>query len=110
MLERMNREAGWPHKCVSDAQGLNSGRQTKEISMLRKTILALTASAALGSAALAPTSASAHWGGGWHGGWGYRPFVRVYAGPAYAYGYGGCTVRRWVYTPYGAVLRWVNVC
>jgi len=81
--------------------------------MLRKTILTLTASAALGVAALAPTSASAHWGGGWnggYGGWGYRSFVRVYAGPGYGYGYGGCTVRRWVYTPYGAVLRWVNVC
>jgi hypothetical protein len=78
--------------------------------MLRKTILAIAASAALSVAALAPTSASAHWGGGWYGGWGYHPFVRVYAGPVYGYGYGGCTVRRWVYTPYGAVLRWVNVC
>lgn len=83
--------------------------------MLRKTILALAAGAALGAAALAPTTASAwtghgHWG--WHGGWGWhhgyynRPFVRVYAGP----GYGGCVVRRWVYTPYGPVLRWVNRC
>jgi len=36
--------------------------------MIRKTVLALTAIAALGTAALAPTSASA-WGfkGGWHG-------------------------------------------
>ena len=38
---------------------------------------------------------------------GHRPFVRVYAGPGY---YGGCMVRRWVYTPYGPVLRWVNRC
>jgi hypothetical protein len=75
--------------------------------MLRKTILALAASATLGAAALAPNSASAYWGGGWHGGWGYHPYVRVYAGPIY---YGGCTVRRWVYTPYGPVLRWVNRC
>jgi hypothetical protein len=77
--------------------------------MLRKTMLALAATLAIGTAALAPTSASAHWGGwgGWHGGWhGYHPFVRVYAGP----GYGGCVLRRWVYTPYGPVLRWVNVC
>jgi len=77
--------------------------------MLRKTILAIAAGAALGAAALAPTSASAWgWHGGWHGGWGwgYHPFVRVYAGP----GYGGCMVRRWVYTPYGPALRWVNRC
>ena len=79
--------------------------------MLRKTILALAASVALGAAALAPTSASAWgwhpgWHDGWHGGWGYGPTIRVYAGP----GYGGCMVRRWVYTPYGPALRWVNRC
>lgn len=77
--------------------------------MLRKTILAIATAITLSAAALAPTAASAHWSG-WHGGgygWGYRPFVRVYAGPAY---YGGCMVRRWVYTPYGPVLRWVNRC
>jgi hypothetical protein len=80
--------------------------------MLRKTVLAFAATLAIGAAALAPSSASAHWvgGGGWHGGWhgwhGYHPFVRIYAGP----GYGGCMVRRWVYTPYGPALRWVNVC
>ena len=34
------------------------------------------------------------------------PRIRVYAGP----GYSGCVVRRWVYTPYGPVLRWVNRC
>lgn len=79
--------------------------------MLRKTILALAACAALGAAALAPTSASA-WHGGWHGGWhhgwgwGPRPFVGLYAGPVYD----GCMVRRWIYTPYGPVLRWVNRC
>jgi len=79
--------------------------------MLRKTILAIVASAALGAAALAPTSASAWggyggWHGGWHGGgwgWGYRP---IYAGPVY----GGCMVRTWVYTPYGPAVRWVNRC
>jgi hypothetical protein len=76
--------------------------------MLRKTILALAAGIALGAAVLAPSSASAHWGGwhhGWHRGWG-GPVVRVYAGPVY----GGCMVRRWVYTPYGPALRWVNRC
>ena len=78
--------------------------------MLRKTILAIAAAATLGAAALAPTSASA-WSGhpGWHGwyhGWAYRPAIRVYAGPIY----GGCFVRRWIYTPYGSVLRRVNRC
>ena len=81
--------------------------------MLRKTMLAIATCVTLGAAALAPSSASAHWGGGWHGGWnggwhgGWRgPIIRVYAGP----GYGGCMVQRWVYTPYGPVLRWVNRC
>jgi hypothetical protein len=40
--------------------------------MLRKIGLALVTAAALGTAALAPTSASA-WGGGWHG-YGFRSF------------------------------------
>jgi hypothetical protein len=76
--------------------------------MLRKTMIAFATCVTLGAAALAPSSASAHWGG-WHGGWYGRwhgPVVRVYAGPVYA----GCVVRRWVYTPYGPVLRWVNRC
>ena len=74
--------------------------------MLRKTMFALAACITLSAAALVPTDASAHWGGG-HGGYGwYGPIVRVYAGP----GYGGCMVRRWVYTPYGPALRWVNRC
>ena len=76
--------------------------------MMRKTMFALAASVTLGAAALAPTSASAHWGGGWRGGWygWHGPIVRVYAGPVY----GGCVVRRWVDTPYGPVLRWVDRC
>ncbi len=79
--------------------------------MLRKTILAIAASVALGAAALAPIphppigaavgTAAGMAAGCWHG-----PVIRVYAGP----GYGGCMVRRWVYTPYGPVLRWVNRC
>jgi hypothetical protein len=74
--------------------------------MLRKSILALATCVTLGAAALAPTAASAHWGG-WYGGWyGGGPFVRVYAGP----GYGGCMVRTWVPTPYGPRLRWINRC
>jgi len=74
--------------------------------MLRKTILALAATAALGAAALVPTAASAHWNGGWHHGfWG--PRVGFYAGPAY---YNSCLRRQWVGTPYGPRLRWINVC
>jgi hypothetical protein len=43
-------------------------RQEKETRMLRKSILAFTAVAALGTAALTPTTADAHWyGGGWYG-------------------------------------------
>lgn len=69
--------------------------------MLRKLSLAAVAAIALGAAALAPTSASAWWHGGWrhgwHGGWG---------GPRFYYGaYDGC--RRWVPTPWGPRLRWV---
>lgn len=81
--------------------------------MLRKMLLTLATGAALGAAALMPTSASAHWGGGhwghWGGHWGgfYRPGLRIYAGPVV---YGGCVVRRWVYTPWGPRLRWVNLC
>src|SRR5438034_983120 len=36
--------------------------------MFRKLIIIAAATAALGSAALIPTTASAYWGG-WHGGW-----------------------------------------
>ena len=79
--------------------------------MLRKTILAGAVALTLSAAALAPTSASAWWAGhpgwhGWHHGWFYRPAVRDYAGPIY----GGCFHRHAVWTPYGPVVRWVNVC
>jgi len=88
----------------------------QEIVMFRKSLLALAAVAALGTAALAPTSASA-WHpkhGGWHGhhhghhGW-HRGVAFGVFGPAYAYG--GCVMKkRWVDTPYGTRLRWVRVC
>ena len=72
--------------------------------MIRKTVLAVAAAGALGAAALVPTSASA-WG--WHGGfghhWGYGPHFGFYA-------YDGCIRDRWIPTPYGPVLRRVNVC
>jgi hypothetical protein len=84
--------------------------------MFRKLSLAAVAAIALGTAALAPTSASAwHGGGGWHGGgwhggwhrgwgpgWGWRA---GWGGPGYYGVYGGC--RRWVPTPWGPQLRWV---
>ena len=81
--------------------------------MLRKLSLVAVAAASLGVAALAPTSASAWgghgWHGGWHGGWGWRgPRVFV-GGPAYD-GYGGCYVRRLVPTPWGPRWRLVNRC
>jgi hypothetical protein len=84
--------------------------------MLRKSILTIAATATLATAALAftPASASAHWGGGWghhtyfHGPI-FVPQVRVFSPPVYA-GYDSCLRRRWVSTPYGMRLRWVNVC
>jgi len=84
--------------------------------MLRKLALTLVAAASLGAAALAPTSASAWYGGGgWHGGWhhgwgwgGPRFFV---GGPVYyGGGYGGCYVRRLVPTPWGPRWRLINRC
>jgi hypothetical protein len=83
--------------------------------MLRKLSLVAVAAASLAAAALTPTSASAWGGHGWHGGWhgggwgfgGPRFFV---GGPAYAYGYRGCYVRRLVPTPWGPRWRLVNRC
>jgi hypothetical protein len=61
--------------------------------MLRKISIALVAAAALGTAALAPTSASAWGRGGFHGGfhggyggWGHRGFGYGYgSGPGWCY-------------------------
>jgi hypothetical protein len=80
--------------------------------MLRKLSLVAIAAAALGAAALAPTSASAWngWHGGFHRGWGWGGPRVVIGGPAYGYGYGGCYVRRLVPTPWGAQWRTVNRC
>jgi len=70
--------------------------------MLRKLSLAAVAAIALGTAALAPTSASAWWHGGWHHGW----HGGWWGGPRFSYGaYYGC--RRWGPTPWGPRLRWV---
>jgi hypothetical protein len=77
--------------------------------MLRKLTLAFAAAAALGTAAMAPTTASA-WGG-WHGGWHHGWGGPVIVGAPVVYGaYDGCMHRRWVPTPWGPRVRWVNVC
>lgn len=78
--------------------------------MIRKTVIALAALAAVGAAAFAvsiPTTASAD---GWrnhrhqhH----WRPAVR-FSTPSY--NYGSCFVRRIVPTPYGPRVHYVNVC
>ncbi|MEX0751949.1 MAG: hypothetical protein WD073_03370 [Xanthobacteraceae bacterium] len=88
--------------------------------MLRTTVLAIAATAALGVAALVPTSADAtdhrdgwrhrdhhSWNGRAHGP--YFSF-RFYGPRAYAY-YPRCrTVQRWVHTRHGWRLRRVEVC
>ena len=73
--------------------------------MFRKLSLATVAAIALGTAALAPTSASAWWHGGyhhWHAGW------WGWGGPHYYYGGYGYGCRRWVPTPWGPRLRGVG--
>jgi hypothetical protein len=74
--------------------------------MLRKLLLSFAAAVTLGAAALAPGAASAapwgHWHRHGHGWYGFGP----YGGPVYS----SCVVRRWVPTPWGPRLRWVNVC
>jgi len=82
----------------------------EETTMLRKLSLVAVAAASLGVAALAPTSASAWGGHGWHGGWGWHGPRVLIGGPAYSYGYGGCYVRRLVPTPWGPRWRLVNHC
>ena len=78
--------------------------------MLRKLVLGLAAVAALSTAAMLPTAASAkgwhhqgHHQGHWGGGYGFI------AG-GHGGGYGGCYVKRLVDTPYGPRYRVVNVC
>jgi hypothetical protein len=78
--------------------------------MFRKIVLALSATAALGAAALAPTAASA-WGHGhgghhWRGGYGFG-----FYGPTYIASAPDCyRVRRVIETPYGPRVRRVLVC
>jgi len=85
--------------------------------MFRKLILALGATAALGAAALAPTSASAfpHGGHGWghgHGHWGHHwrgPGFGFYA-PTVVVGDTCYRIKRLVPTPRGMRWRRVTVC
>ena len=80
--------------------------------MFRKLTLALAATAALGAAALAPTSASAHWHGHhWHHGWHHGWYGGVgFFGPTYVAAPDCYVVRRVVFTPYGKRIRRVTVC
>ena len=73
--------------------------------MIRKSLLALTAVAALGAAALAPTSASA-WGFH-HGHWGHGWGVGFY-GPGYVNYVSDCYLVKKIYRS-GAV-RYIKVC
>ena len=72
--------------------------------MFRKSLLALAAVAALATAALAPTSASA-WHGGWHGHHHWHKH-HVYFRPVHY----GCWRKVWVDTPYGGFFKRINVC
>jgi len=60
----------------------------KEAYVFRKSILALAAVAALGTAALTPTAADAHWNGyGWYGHhYHYKPYHFGFYGPRYFHG------------------------
>jgi hypothetical protein len=75
--------------------------------MLRKTLFALAATAALGAAALVPTAASAHGYHG-HGHFGFRGFGIAVVSPAYAYS--SCWRYQWVETRRGLRRILVNVC
>jgi hypothetical protein len=77
--------------------------------MFRKTFIALATTAALGAAALAPTSASAgphHFGHGW---WGPGLAAGI-IGTAIAMHADRCWHREVFRTPYGWRSHWVNVC
>jgi hypothetical protein len=72
--------------------------QTGDTPMFRKLVLALSATAALGAAAFAPTAASA-WGHGHHGGWGHHwrgGYGFGFYGPTYVAGPDCYLVRRQV--------------
>ena len=73
--------------------------------MFRKSVLALAAVATVAATALIPTSASAHYRGGW---WGFRTGLFLSAPLAYGYyNYGGYRCVSWVPTPSGYVKAYV---
>lgn len=79
--------------------------------MLRKLALGVVAAAALGIAALAPTSASAHdrphFRNGHHHGFGMH---RGWHGARAHFHHRGCIRHRLVKTPWGPRYRAVNIC
>jgi len=77
--------------------------------MIRKLILALGATAAIGAAALTPTAASAHPHGHWGHWYGRGIGIGFYA-PTYVAAPDCYVVKRVVETPYGARVRRVTVC
>jgi hypothetical protein len=77
--------------------------------MLRKLTIALAATVSLSAVALAPTAASAKFGGGgWGGGFHHGHFGGI--GFDVGYADDGCYVTQRVLTRYGYRLRTVNVC
>jgi hypothetical protein len=73
--------------------------------MFRKLILALSATAVIGAAALSPTAASAHGWHHWHHGHYWGGFYPIY------YGGSACYTVRQVYWNYsGKHVRYVQVC
>lgn len=77
--------------------------------MFRKLILSAAAIGALGAAALAPTAASAgHWGR--HGHHHHHRHHYWQGTPTFAYYGDPCLRKRWVRTPRGPKVRWVNIC
>jgi hypothetical protein len=77
--------------------------------MIRKLILALGATVALGAAALTPTAASAHPHGHWGHWYGHGIGIGFYA-PTYVAAPDCYIVKRVVETPYGLRERRVTVC
>jgi F0F1-type ATP synthase membrane subunit c/vacuolar-type H+-ATPase subunit K len=87
----------------------NTSNKARRDHMFRKMALILASTAALGMVALSPTSASAHWRGhhwGW-GGFGVGLAAGLVGSAIVA---NTCVQRRVIETPYGPVVRWVNVC
>jgi hypothetical protein len=79
--------------------------------MLRKLTLGLVAATSLSAMALAPSAASAHFGGGFGGfhHFGHHGFGIGYVGGA-VYDDSGCYVVGRILTPFGCRLRAINVC